>query len=245
MNMKLSYRDKVIFIVVIVLIILAAGFFLFIQPKFQEIEDAKYNLENKKQQKAELEVKIQSLDQIIADLKAAAQEIGEKQTLFLEEQDPYLNETRIREALTNARLNVRSMDTSYASAGDIIRYYVGKKNILAYDNKMSADLYNELPQEIYDLYNEAPAKEFASTIIGVTSVTAVFEGGVDEAKTAINKIAEDDKSVILNTISTEEVTDLSEEEVPEVTATITMYSIFPLNVEKVLQESSEIKPVEQ
>lgn len=245
MNMKLSYRDKVIFIVVIVLVILAAGFFLFIQPKFKEIEDAKYNLEAKQQQKAELDEKIQSLDQIIADLKAAAQEIGEKQALFLEEQDPYLNEIRIREALTSKQLNVRSMETTYASAGDIIRYYVGKKNILAYDNKISADLYNELPQEIYDLYNEAPGKTFASTIIGVTTVTATFEGGVPEAKTAIDKIAEDEKSVILNTISTEEKTDVGEEEVPEVTATITIYSIFPLNVEQVLQESSEIKPVAQ
>lgn len=246
MNMKLSYRDKVIFIVVIVLIILAAGFFLFIQPKFKDIESAKYSLENKQQERADLEAKIQTLDQIIEDLKAAAREIGEKQTIFLEEQDPYLNETRIREELTSKQLNIRSMDTTYATAGDILRYYVGKKNVLAYDNKISADLYNELPQEVYDLYNGISDKEFASTIIGITTVTVVFEGGVPEAKTAIDKIAEEDKTVILNTISTEAGSDaILGEDIPEVTATITMYSIFPLNVEQVLQESSEIKPVAQ
>lgn len=252
MNMKLSYRDKVIFIVVIVLIILAAGFFLLVQPKFKDIEDAKYRLETKQQEKASIEAKVQTLDQIIADLKAAAEEIGEKQQIFLEEQDPYLNETHIREALSAAPkpLNVRAMNTTYATAGDIFRYYVGKKNILAYDNKISADLYGELPQEIYDLYNDAPEKTFASTVIGITTVTATFEGGVEEAKTAIDKIADEEKTIILNTVSTEEVAEDNTAngenvEVPTVEVTITMYSIFPLNVEQVLQESGEIEPIEQ
>lgn len=247
MNMKLSYRDKVIFIVVIVLIILAAGFFLLIQPKFQEIETAKYNLSTKQQEKADIEAKVQTLDQIIADLKAAAEEIGEKQDIFLEERDPYLNETHIREALTSKQLDIREMNTTYATAGDIFRYYVGKKNILAYDNKISADLYGELPQEIYDLYNEAPEKTFASTVIGITTVTAIFEGGVPEAKTAIDKIAEEEKTVILNTVATEEAVNSTsgDDNVPTVEVTITMYSIFPLNVEQVLQESGEIKPIEQ
>ncbi|MDE7289774.1 MAG: hypothetical protein K2N71_09800, partial [Oscillospiraceae bacterium] len=96
MNMKLSYRDKVIFIVVIVIIILVAGFFLFIQPKFKEIEGAKYNLETKQQEKVELETKIASLSTIIDEIKAAADEIGEKQEIFLAEQDPYLNEIYLR-----------------------------------------------------------------------------------------------------------------------------------------------------
>lgn len=260
MNMKLSYRDKVIFVVIIVLIILAGGFFLFIRPKFKEIENAKYTLETKQQEKADVEAKIQTLDQIVADLKSAAEDIGEKQGIFLDEQHPYLNETYIREMLAKDNLKVNSIDTSYTTASDIIRYNIEKRNLLAYNNKMSADLYNELPQEIYDLYNGVPPETFDSVTIGVTTVTVAVEGGNKDVETIIDRIAADEKTIVLNTIGTEDETEnnsggtnaglgegltASSEKAGEVTATITMYSIYPLNVEKVLQESTEIKPIEQ
>lgn len=246
MNMKLSYRDKVIFIVVIVLIILVAGFFLFIQPKFEEIETAKFNLEQTKQQKVEIETKIATLPTIIENIKSVADEIGEKQEIFMAEQDPYLNEIYIREALTAERLVIRSMNTTYAAAGAIDWYAVEAKNLLAYDNKMSADLYNELPQEVYDLYNEVPPETLKNTVIGVTVVEATFSGGLDpigEAKKALDRIAKDEKAIILNTISTS-TENKNEEEEPTVTATVTIYSIFPLNVEQVKQETADIKPIE-
>lgn len=251
MNMKLSYRDKVIFIVVIVIIILVAGFFLFVQPKFQEVESAKYNLESKQQERVDVEAKIATLPDIIDNIKAVADEIGEKQEIFLPEQDPYLNETYIREALTAERLDVKSMNTTYTTAGAINRYTVSPKNILAYDNKMSADLYNELPQEVYDLYNNVAPEVFPSTIIGITTVEVTFDGGtnpVEQANKAIDRIAEDEKTIILNTISTETPEVASSEggdaEIPSVTANITMYSIYPLNVEQVKQESTDIQPIE-
>lgn len=252
MNMKLSYRDKVIFIVVIVIIILVAGFFLFIRPKFQDVENAKYNLENKKQERVDIETKIATLDSIIEDIKSAADEIGKKQEIFLAEQDPYLNETYIREALTAERLDVKSMSTTYTTAGAINRYTVRPAHILAYDNKMSADLYNELPQEVYDAYNGVAPASYPNTIIGITTVTVSFDGGtnpVESANKAIDRIASDEKTIILNTISTEQENaaaggDGEGGDTSEVSATITMYSIYPLNVEQVKQESAEIAPIE-
>lgn len=248
MNMKLSYRDKVIFIVVLVIIILVGGFFLFIQKKFEEVETAKYNLENKKQERVDIEAKIATLPTIIDDIKAAADEIGEKQEIFLDEQDPYLNETYIREALQAERLDITKMNTTYTLAGDINRYTVTPANLLAYDNKMSADLYNELPQEIYDLYNGVAPESFPSTVIGITTVTVTMDGGtdpIDVAYKAIDKIAGDEKTIILNSISagSENASSSEEDQESEVEATITMYSIFPLNVEQVKQESAEIKPI--
>lgn len=249
MNMKLSYRDKVIFIVVIVLIILAAGFFLFIQPKFKDVETAKYNLESKKQERVDLEAKIATLPDIIDNIKAAADEIGEKQEIFLDEQDPYLNETYIRESLQAEGLDIKTMNTTYTTAAAINWYAVDAKNILAYDNKISADLYNELPQEVYDVYNGVSPEVYPNTIIGVTTVTVSIDGGtnpIDVANKTMDKIAKDEKTIILNTIEagTDSDSGEGESESAEVQATITMYSIFPLNVEQVKQESTEIQPIE-
>ncbi len=248
MNMKLSYRDKVIFIVVLIIIILVAGFFLFIQPKFNEIESAKFNLETRQQEKVEIENKIATLPTIIDTIKAVADEIGEKQEIFLAEQDPYLNETYIREALAAERIEIKTMNTTYTTAGDINRYTVAPKNILAYGNKMSADLYNELPQEVYDAYNKVSREAYPSTVIGITTVTVSASGGDDPIEVAnkiIDRIAKDEKTVILNTIAsdTENAAKNDGTDAPEVSATITMYSIFPLNVEQVKQETADIKPI--
>lgn len=245
MNMKLSYRDKVIFIVAIVLIILVAGFFLLIKPKFAEIDTAKYNLSVKQQERADIDAKIATLPTIIEDLKKTAEEIGEKQELFLEEQDPYLNETYIREAIPN--IEIKSMSTNYTSASSLNRYTVTPAHVLVYDNKMNADLYNELPQEVYDVYNNVPAEAYPSVIIGTTtmSFTIASDLALRDAYNVIDRIADDEKAIILNTVSTDTNDVEGDVTSRDVTYNITMYSVFPLNIEQVLQESDEIKPIEQ
>lgn len=163
------------------------------------------------------------------------------------EQDPYLNEIYIREAFASERLEVRSINTTYTTAGPIDWYSVSPAHILAYDNKMSADLYNELPQEVYDAYNNVPHEVYPNTIIGVTTVNVTLDGGTDpveQANRAIDRIAEDEKTIILNTIATEVKETTGEEGDNSVTVTMTLYSVFPLNVEQVKQESTDIQPIE-
>lgn len=245
MNLKLSYRDKVIFIVVMVILVLVAGFFIFIKPKFESVELAKANLAAKQQEKAGIDAKIGTLSDIIDNMKATAEEIGEKQEIFLEEAHPYVNETYIRDALSGLNLDITSMSTSYTTAAAINRYTVVKQNYLAYDNKMNADLYNELPQEVYDLYNNVPPQAYPGTIIGVTHVTFSFNLGtnsINKIYDVMDKLADDEKTIVLNSLSTE--SEPENEADANVSVNLTMYSIFPMNVEEVLKETDEVKPIE-
>ena len=246
MNLKLSYRDKVIFIVVMVILVLVAGFFLFIRPKYEQVNLAKSAFTAKQQEKIDIDTKIGTLPDIIQNLKDVAEEIEEKQEIFLEEAHPYVNETYIREALSSLNLDILSMNTEYTTAAEINKYTVDKLHYLAYDNKMNSDLYNELPQEVYDLYNGVPAKTYPNTIIGITNTTLTFDLGnnsIDKIYDVMDRLAEDEKTIVLNTVSTDSAP--AEEGVSsEVTLNITMYSIFPLNVEEVLKETDEVKPIE-
>lgn len=244
MNLKLSYRDKVIFIVVMVILVLVAGFFIFIRPKFEKVEIAKNNLAAKQQEKADIDAKIGTLSDIVDTMKATAEEIGEKQKIFLDEAHPYVNETYIREILSGLNLDITSMNTTYTTAGAINRYTVNKLNYLAYDNKINADLYNELPQEVYDLYNNVSAPAYPNTIIGVTNVTAEVNLGNNNRKIydIMDRFAEDEKTIILNSLSTE--SEVNDEKGASASLNLTMYSIFPLNVEEVLKETDEVKPIE-
>ncbi|MBD5139298.1 MAG: hypothetical protein HDT24_08320 [Ruminococcus sp.] len=244
MNLKLSYRDKVIFIVVMVILVLVAGFFIFIKPKFENVEIAKANLAAKQQEKENIDAKIGTLSDIIDNMKATAEEIGEKQEIFLDEAHPYVNETYIRDALSSLNLNITSMNTSYTTAAAINRYTVAKQNYLAYENKMNADLYNELPQEVYDLYNGVPAQTYPNTIIGVTNMTFSFKlenASINKVYDVMNRLADDEKTIVLNSVNAEsDSTDAN----ADASINLTMYSIFPLNVEEVLKETDEIKPIE-
>ena len=156
--MKLSYRDKVIFVAAIVIIIIVAGIFVFIKPKFEEMNYAKSALQAKQSEQADVEAKINTLPDIVAALKSAAQDVGEIQEYFMPEQDPYLNEQYVREIL-GKNVTVRGMNTQYTSADDIEQYVVNAQNIAACDIFIDSDLYNELPQEVYDAYNKAKEKD--------------------------------------------------------------------------------------
>lgn len=245
MNLKLSYRDKVIFIVVMVILVIVAGFFLFIKPKFEQVNMAKDTLAAKQQEKIDIDTKIETLPDIIDTMKSTAEEIGEKQEIFLDEGHPYVNETYIRDVLSSLNLNITSMNTTYTTASPISRYTVAKQHYLAYDNKMNADLYNELPQEVYDLYNGVAAPAYPNTVIGVTNMTVEVDLGNSPRKVydIMDRLAEDEKTIILNSVNTEsELGD--EEEKATASLNLTMYSIFPLNVEEVLKETDEVKPIE-
>ena len=247
MNLKLSYRDKVIFIVVMVILVLVAGFFLFIKPKFEAVEMAKNVLEQKEQEKAEIDETINTLPDIIETLKTTAKEIDELQGIFLEEGHSYVNETYIREIFNELNVEVLEMTTEYTEADELSKYVVKPANILAYDHKIDSDLYNELPQEVYDKYNGVKAEKFADAIIGVTLMKVKFNSDLElqDAYAAIDRIAEDEKSIILNSIGTDDISEATDDPAYEMEATITMYSIFPLNVEKVLEETAEVKPLEE
>ncbi|MBQ3162230.1 MAG: hypothetical protein IJC04_08915 [Oscillospiraceae bacterium] len=247
MNLKLSYRDKVIFIVVMVILVLVAGFFLFIKPKFEDVEKAKNILAQKEQEKAEIDETINTLPNIIDTLKATAKEIGELQEIFLDEGHPYVNETYIREILNELNVEVVGMTTEYTVADELSKYVVKPAHILAYDHKIDSDLYNELPQEVYDKYNGVKAQGYPDAVIGVTVMKVKFNSDLElqDAYAVIDRLAEDEKTVILNSIGTEDISQTTDEPVYEMEATITMYSVFPLNVDKVLEETAEVKPLEE
>lgn len=246
MSLKLSYRDKVIFIVVMVILVLVGGFFLFIKPKFQDVEAAKINLETKQQEKMDIDSKISTLPGLIQSMKDTATSIKEKQEIFLPEGMPYENENYIREFLNELNIAIESMTTNYTTAAGISRYVVNEKYILSYDNKMMADIYEELPIEVYNHYNQVMREEYPSAIIGVTNMTVTFKSPVNSTDVyeVIDRIADDEKTIILNTVATEVITFGDAEEV-ESSVTLTLYSIYPLNVEKILEETDEVKPLEQ
>lgn len=236
--MKLSYRDKVIFVAAIVIIIVVAGIFLFIKPKFESMNYAKLALDAKKSEEADVKAKIDTLSDIIASLKTTAQDVGEVQEYFLETQDPYLNEQYVREILGN-NVTTLSMNTQYTEADDLEEYVVNPANVVSYDLRMNSDLYNELPQEVYDNYNKVGKREGSSIVIGVTSMSVGYRDKVDYSGIYkfIDAVKDAGKTVIVTEFAKGE--DEKNETQLESSINLKLYSISYLNVDKVMEESDE------
>lgn len=236
--MRLSYRDKVIFVAAIVIIIVVAGIFLFIKPKFESMNYAKLALDAKKSEEADVKAKIDTLSDIIASLKTTAQDVGEVQEYFLETQDPYLNEQYVREILGN-NVTTLSMNTQYTEADDLEEYVVNPANVVSYDLRMNSDLYNELPQEVYDNYNKVGKREGSSIVIGVTSMSVGYRDKVDYSGIYkfIDAVKDAGKTVIVTEFAKGE--DEKNETQLESSINLKLYSISYLNVDKVMEESDE------
>lgn len=236
--MKLSYRDKVIFVAVIVIIIIVAGIFVFIKPKFEEMNYAKNALQAKQTEQADVEAKINTLPDVVASLKSAAQGVGEIQEYFMTEQDPYLNEQYVREILGN-NVTVRGMTTQYTAADEIEQYIVEAQNIAACDIFIDSDLYNELPQEVYDEYNNAGRRTGGSSIIGVTTMTVNYRDKNDYSGIYkfIDAVKEDGKTIIVTEFNKDEDQQATTE--AEGSVNLKIYSIYPLNIDKVMEESDQ------
>lgn len=89
MNMKLSYRDKVIFIAVVVVMVLVAGFFIFVKSALNESQSVKNNLTLKEQERDEVDAKIATLPDLQAQLDSSVKEVDSTQDVFYTEQESY------------------------------------------------------------------------------------------------------------------------------------------------------------
>lgn len=242
--MKLSYRDKVIFICAIVAIILVAGFFLFIKPKYDEMTVAKSYLQSKETEKKQIEDKINTITTLVEQVKASADEIGKIQDRFFVYQDPYLTEQVIYDIVEEVGLEVTGMSTPYIEGDNVENYVVDIENIRTYDLLMQGDLYDELPQEVIDVYNKAPGTAEISQEIGVTRLSIAYKDGVELEKViqAMDVFAEDERTVRVleysrNYDNNSNTADIDGE------LNLELYHIFPLNVDKVKEETDKVEIV--
>lgn len=137
---KLSYRDRIVILIVLSVAILFSGFTLFIKPKFKEISTAENSLKTAQTQWDELESKIQQVDKITERVQKKYDESVEIGNLFVNLKRAYTLERFIQEYInkngiyinTNAsfsdptvvalepyKLDYKSLDYSIGKSADM------------------------------------------------------------------------------------------------------------------------------
>lgn len=244
MSMKLSYRDKVIVVVVAVLVILGIGIFSFIKPRYEDLQVSKERLAAKEDEKAQVEAKMGTLEELKKKLEDDINAVVEDQEQFLSEEEygeTYQISQYLMELLSNDRFDIKGITMDRLGPTDLYSYTYSKYAV-AYPLKINSDINGELPPEVMYAYeNNYPAAPAPVRIAG--NIVTVNYGceEADDLLEAIQTIADNDKNLYVMTFSGSyvdaadkaEATGEDEEDPFSGDITIAVYEINPLDPDDV------------
>lgn len=229
--MKLSQRDKVIFLAVVAFLTILLGGVLFVKPKYQEMKDTEVTLQEKRNEKTATEDKIGTLESKKDELKKAVKDVEEIQEMFIPHMETFEVEPFLFEIISESEIEIKSTEYELMEAEEI-QNYVYQKNACAYPMRMDADLNGELPQEVIDAYNQVKATAPKGVEIGLTIATVNFAGAFEDVEAALDNFASQEKTVIVTGLEGKSAdareqggTGEGEEEGPEGILTIYVFHI--------------------
>ena len=194
--MKLSQRDKVIFLAVVAFLTILLGGVLFVKPKYQEMKSTEVTLEEKRNEKTATEDKIGTLESKKDELKKAVKDVEELQEMFIPHMETFEVEPMLFDIISESEIEIKSSEYELMDAKEL-QNYVYQKNAVAYPMRMDADLNGERPQEVIDAYNQVKATAPAGVKIGLTTAEIGFKGPFEDIEAALDNFASQDKTVIV------------------------------------------------
>jgi hypothetical protein len=236
--MKLSYRDKIIAIVITVLVILAIGAIFIVYPEIQKYQAKQVDVANKQDEQQTVQDKIDTLPTIQTNIIRSLGEIGSLQDPFYLEEYHYQLEQLFHSYCDEAEMDINAISFSVATEEIAASQYQPVYNILAYTMKMNADLYGILPEEVLDIYNDVELEEKPLVEIGVFNIEIVFNevSMWPEFETFVNTISDLDRTLMINVMNPSG--DVDEERTS--TVKLTIYTIVPMDIDAVIETETEI-----
>lgn len=234
MSMKLSRRDKVIILVVLVFAVIGGGILALLKPKWEEVQASNDRLAAKEGERAEVEAKIATLDDLKAQLKRNVESIVEDQKEFISEKEifePQQISTYLMDMLEPSGIDITDIEVPALNKG-MLAAYTYNKNALAYEMKINSDLARELPEEVYYAYNGDYPSPPPEVYVGLSTVTVKFQfEDPTQIFEAIQSVADNEKDIYLITVSSEQAQDgtFGEQVFFEGTMVIEVYTINPLD----------------
>lgn len=232
MNMKLSRRDRVIILAVLVVVVIGVGILALVKPQYQKYQDSEVRLEAKQAEETALKEKIATLDDLKLQLKRMVDDITKNQVRFISEKD--IPDTQQISQYVYNLLEPTGLEIISTSLADLsptrLTEYFHINRTLTYPMKVNADLGHNLPEEVYGNY-PSPGPE---AMISATQVVVGFTSEeLDQSQVleAIQTVADHEKNIYLNTVSCDYTESEKEEGEPAVEGemVITVFEIYPLD----------------
>lgn len=230
--MKLNYRDKMILIVVFVLLIIVAGFMLFIKPAIDECSQASSDLESAKVQLSELEDQVDKDKNLAAEIQTLYTSTSQVAANFYDYQVAYKATDKVRELFNVDDVKIKNSNMTISSYGStVLSPFAYESTATATDFDTKVDEYNNASTtdssaaDANTDANAADTNETAAQTIGYYSLDIQFKSSLSGFKNfADNLTTNNEKSMVIQNVNIENV---NESEISG-TMTLNMYVLKKL-----------------
>lgn len=228
--MKLNYRDKMILIVVFVLLIIVAGFMLFIKPAIDECSQASSDLESAKVQLSELEDQVDKDKNLAAEIQTLYTSTSQVAANFYDYQVAYKATDKVRELFNVDDVKIKNSNMTISSYGStVLSPFAYESTATATDFDTKVDEYNNASTADSSAADANAAAEdpnaAAGQTIGYYSLNIQFKSSLSGFKNfADNLTTNNEKSMVIENVSIENV---NESEISG-TMTLNMYVLKKL-----------------
>ena len=230
--MKLNYRDKMILIVVFVLLIIVAGFMLFIKPAIDECSQASSDLESAKVQLSELEDQVDKDKNLAAEIQTLYTSTSQVAANFYDYQVAYKATDKVRELFNVDDVKIKNSNMTISSYGStVLSPFAYESTATATDFDTKVDEYNNASKtdssaaDANTDENAADTNETAAQTIGYYSLDIQFKSSISGFKNfADNLTTNNEKSMVIQNVNIENV---NESEISG-TMTLNMYVLKKL-----------------
>lgn len=211
--MKLNYRDKMILIVVFVLLIIVAGFMLFIKPAIDECSQASSDLESAKVQLSELEDQVDKDKNLAAEIQTLYTSTSQVAANFYDYQVAYKATDKVRELFNVDDVKIKNSNMTISSYGStVLSPFAYESTATATDFDTKVDEYNNASTtdssaaDANTDANAADTNETASQTIGYYSLNIQFKSSLSGFKNfADNLTTNNEKSMVIENVNIENV----------------------------------------
>ena len=211
--MKLNYRDKMILIVVFVLLIIVAGFMLFIKPAIDECSQASSDLESAKVQLSELEDQVDKDKNLAAEIQTLYTSTSQVAANFYDYQVAYKATDKVRELFNVDDVKIKNSNMTISSYGStVLSPFAYESTATATDFDTKVDEYNNASTtdssaaDANTDENAANTNETAAQTIGYYSLNIQFKSSLSGFKNfADNQTTNNEKSMVIENVNIENV----------------------------------------
>lgn len=211
--MKLNYRDKMILIVVFVLLIIVAGFMLFIKSAIDECSQASSDLESAKVQLSELEDQVDKDKNLAAEIQTLYTSTSQVAANFYDYQVAYKATDKVRELFNVDDVKIKNSNMTISSYGStVLSPFAYESTATATDFDTKVDEYNNASTtdssaaDANTDANAADTNETAAQTIGYYSLNIQFKSSLSGFKNfADNLTTNNEKSMVIENVNIENV----------------------------------------
>lgn len=216
MMREMSYRDKMILLIISAIIILAVGFFALVKPKYTALKADKVLYEDTKAEWDGLEQKINAIPdlkdavtkdykdaKVVADIfvNEAFQPVNDT---FENAKANYVLDQYIQPILDATELKVNNVDFSGITSG-VIAYYYNTPDVLTYSLLENADINGEYAEQVTELLAASTYfSEQTTADVMTNSISLSTQGTKEQLMAFLKAIEEEENAVNITSVEIED-----------------------------------------